>query len=137
MSLMTPREVVLAFVDRISHQDVDGLAGLMTEDHLFVDGGGQEARGREHMRQGWGIYYSWVPDYFIHVEQILVEGHLALLIGKAGGTYRPAQGKTENCRWEIPAAWKAVVRGNKVAEWRVYADNEPMYRLMEAYPPPE
>ncbi|MFA9453177.1 MAG: hypothetical protein ACERK6_04605 [Candidatus Aminicenantaceae bacterium] len=62
---------------------------------------------------------------------------LIALLGRAGGTYRPAQGKTEDCRWEIPAAWKAVVRGNQVAEWRVYADNEPMYRLMEVYPPPE
>ena len=137
MPLKTPLEVALAFVDRISHQDVNGLAALMTEDHLFVDGAGQEVRGRERMRQGWSVYYSWVPDYNIHIEDVLEDGDLIALLGRAGGTYRPAQGKTEDCRWEIPAAWKAVVRGNQVAEWRVYADNESMYRLMEAYPPPE
>ena len=137
MPLRSTQEVVLAFADRISRQDTDGLADLMTDDHVFVDGTGREVRGRERMRQGWGVYYSWVPDYAIHVEKVLVEGDLALLIGRAGGTYRHARGKTDKCRWEIPAAWKAVVRGNQVSEWRVYADNEPMYRLMEAFPPPE
>ena len=28
--------------------------------------------------------------------------------------------------WGIPAAWKAVVRGGRLAEARVYSDVEPM-----------
>lgn len=32
--------------------------------------------------------------------------------------------------WEITAAWKAVVRGGYVSEWRVYADNEPVWKIM-------
>ena len=37
--------------------------------------------------------------------------------------------RAEN-RWETPAAFRAVVEDGLVAEWRVYADNEPMRRLM-------
>jgi len=45
-------EIALRFVDRISHRDPGGLAALMTEDHRFVDGLGQEVQGREQMEKG-------------------------------------------------------------------------------------
>ena len=32
--------------------------------------------------------------------------------------------------WEVPAAWRAVVQDGKIAEWRVYADNQPLRKLM-------
>jgi len=52
------------------------------------------------------------------------------MLGKARGTYSSdGELKAEN-RWETPAAWRAVVEGGLVAEWRVYADNEPMRKLM-------
>jgi hypothetical protein len=33
--------------------------------------------------------------------------------------------KPEN-RWQTPAAIRALIEDGKVAEWRVYADNEPI-----------
>jgi hypothetical protein len=57
------------------------------------------------------------------------------MLGVARGTYSPdGQLRAEN-RWETPAAWRALVEygpaeDGLVAEWRVYADNEPMRRLM-------
>jgi len=30
----------------------------------------------------------------------------------------------------VPAAWLAVVKDGLVAEWRVYADNQPLRKLM-------
>jgi len=32
--------------------------------------------------------------------------------------------------WEVPAAWRAVVRSNLIAAWHVYADNQPLRKLM-------
>jgi limonene-1,2-epoxide hydrolase len=46
-----------------------------------------------------------------------------ILLGMARGTY---VGKT----WSTPAAWRAKVHDDRVAEWRVYADNEPLRQLM-------
>ena len=54
-------EVALEFVDRINRHDVAGLAAVMTEDHRFVDGLGQEVRGREQMEKGWLGYSCLVP----------------------------------------------------------------------------
>ena len=55
-------DVALSFVDRINRHDLAGLVALMTEDHRFVDGLGQEVLGRGQMEKGWLGYFSWFPD---------------------------------------------------------------------------
>ncbi len=32
--------------------------------------------------------------------------------------------------WQTPAAWKAVIRESKMMEWRVFADNKPVYEIL-------
>lgn len=54
----SPRDVALAFVDRNNRHDVGGLVALMSEDHRFVDGLGQEVKGREQMEKGWFGYFA-------------------------------------------------------------------------------
>jgi ketosteroid isomerase-like protein len=126
----TATDVALAFVDRINHHDVGGLVALMTEDHLFVDGLGQEVRGREKMEKGWVGYFAWFPDYSIKVDEALSNGNMVALFGTAQGTYSAKGNLLAEAHWEIPAAWRAVVRGEHVFEWRLYADNEPVWKIM-------
>ena len=125
-------DVALAFVDRINHHDVDGLVSLMTKDHCFVDGLGQTVRGRERMKTGWAGYFGWFPDYSIKVDDILSKGNMVGLFGTAQGTYSVNGELLPRNHWEIPAAWKALIRGACVSEWRVYADNEPVWKIMGA-----
>jgi len=123
-------DVALAFVDRINCHDVAGLVALMAEDHRFVDGLGQELRGREQMEQGWRGYFAWFPDYSIRVENALSDGNVVVLLGMAQGTYATNRNAPPDNHWEIPAAWKAVIQNERIAEWRVYADNEPVWKIM-------
>jgi len=106
----------------------------MTLDHLFADSQGIEVRGREPMREGWRAYFAMVPDYHIAVTDHLENGPVVALFGRANGTYAPGGRILSQNRWETPAAWKAVVRDGLIAEWRVYADNEPMRRLIRTQP---
>lgn len=125
---------VAQFIACINRQDVEGLCRLMTPDYLFVDSLGIEVRGREPMREGWRAYFATVPDYHIALTDHLETESVAALFGWAGGTYaHGVRMLTENC-WQTPAAWKAVVRDGLIAEWRVYADNEPIRRLMRTQP---
>lgn len=126
----TPVDIVLEFVASINHHDVGGLVALMSEDHCFTDGLGQVVRGRERMEKGWLGYFAWFPDYSIKVDAVLSKGNLVALFGTAEGTYS-VNGKllAEN-HWKIPAAWKAVLRAERVSEWAVYADNEPVWKIM-------
>ena len=125
---------VEAFIACINRQDVDGLCRLMTADHLFVDGLGQEVRGREAMRAGWPTYFGMVPDFQITITDCVEHGPVTAMFGRAGGTYAPGGRISLENRWDTPAAWKAVVRDALVAEWRVFADNEPIRRLMRTEP---
>ena len=119
-----------AFADAISRQDVEGLTGLMTPGHRFVDSLENVVEGRERMRAGWVGYFGMVPDFEVVVEEIFCDEPVAAIFGKARGTFTTdGTLKAEN-RWETPAAWRAVVEGGLVAEWRVYTDNEPMRELM-------
>ena len=127
---MNPVDTVIQFLECINRHDADRLAELMTEDHVFIDSLGQAVRGREKMRAGWAAYFRMVPDYSIAVEETFCDGPVVVMLGVAQGTYAPDGQLREENRWKTPAAFRAFVEDGKVAEWRVYADNEPMRRLM-------
>jgi ketosteroid isomerase-like protein len=135
MAEKVPVELVLAFLERINHGDVEGLCALLTDDHVFIDALGSKIQGRENMRQAWKRYFGMIPDYRVSHEEILQRGNIVGVFGTARGTYAPdGRLNKKNC-WEIPGAWKAMVRDGRIAEWRVYADNQPVRHLMgEATP---
>jgi hypothetical protein len=134
-ALMEPLAVAQAFVDCINTQDVDGLALLMTQNHRFIDSLGQVVTGRETMRGGWRGYFGMVPDYRLVPELWLCEGPIVVMLGTAGGTYSPDGVRGSEREWSCPAACRALVSGQKVEEWRVSADNEPLRQLMRGSAP--
>ena len=131
MSTDGPETVALAFVEQINRRDPSGLSRLMTKDHVFVDSWGQSTRGREAMHDGWVGYYRMFPDYQVGTEDVMSEGDVVLLTGTARGTYSVDGELRKENEWNIPAAWKAVVRGGLVAYWQVFADNGPVYKIIE------
>jgi len=56
---------------------------------------------------------------------------LSRLLGAAGGTIA-INGKLppEKQMAHTPASWMAVVQDGLVKEWRVYADNKPVYDIL-------
>lgn len=127
---MSPAETVQRFVDQINAHDVEGLSVLLTPDHRFIDSLGSVIVDRETMRQGWREYFQMVPDYHIEITHSFTDGVEVALLGSAGGTYaRDKQMKPADA-WQTPAAWHAVVRDGLIAEWHVYADNEPIRQRM-------
>jgi uncharacterized protein (TIGR02246 family) len=120
---MTPVETALLFLYRINQRDPDKLAELMTEDHVFIDSLGNQVRGREAMRKGWRSYYAMCPDYRASHKEIFASGNIVAVFGTAGGTI-------SEHRWETPAAWRAVIENERIKEWRVYADNKPVYDVL-------
>jgi len=126
----SPQTVAHAFVKAINHRDIDKLSELMSDDHRFVDSLGTVVQGREKMRDGWAGYFRMVPDYTVTVDETFSEGAIVVMLGSAEGTYaKDGQLLPENF-WRTPAAWRAQIKDEKIAEWRVYADNEPIRQLM-------
>ena len=136
---MTEAEIVrvaLRFANEINRHDVDALLALASDDHLFVDGLGQELHGRDKLRAAWHEYFELFPDYHIDVRETFQSGRVVALLGTASGTLTvEGQARSEN-RWKVPAAWRAVVDHGQVVHWQVYADNEPARRILAARAPP-
>lgn len=122
--------IAQAFVRAINRQDADALADLMSPGHRFIDSLGNIVEGREKMRAGWSGYFHMVPDYTLAIEETYADGPAVLMLGEAQGTFsRDGKVDPEN-RWHTPIAIRALIEDSLIAEWRVYADNEPIRRLM-------
>ena len=122
--------VALEFICRINRADVDGLIDLMTADHVLVDSLGQRLRGRGPIQLAWTGYFQMVPGYRVVVRRTLVDGSTVVAVGEARGGCVMAPGGASLGRWRTPAAWRATIRGDRVAGWQIFADNEPIRALM-------
>lgn len=107
------RQVVQMFNDCITAGDTAGLAELMMADHTFTDSAGKVWRGRNTCVQTWSGFFEAFPDYRnvfttakTRDESVVVRGYSVCS--------EPAL--------EGPAIWAATVRGERVADWRVYED---------------
>jgi hypothetical protein len=102
----------------------------MTADGEFIDSLGNRIQGTEKLRAAWTGYFKMVPDYSISHSEIFADGNIVAVFGSAQGTFsKDGQIRKENF-WKTPAAWRAVVKGGKIAVWQVYADNEPIRAVM-------
>lgn len=124
---------VAELVARINRHDVGALIEWMTDDHLFIDSLGRAIRGRESMRGAWEAYFRWFPDYLVVVEQMAFRDGTVLACGVAAGTYGAGGPSRPEDAWSAPAAWRAVVRDGRIAQWQVYCDNEPARRVLAAH----
>ena len=130
--MLTPTELALEFVKRINAHNPEKLAALMADDHVFIDSVGARFQGRDAMRDNWKAYFAMFPDYHIVLADVFQQGHVIALFGTASGTFTVNGELLPENRWEIPAAWKATTQGDTMLEWRVYADNEPVRKIMNA-----
>ena len=127
---MAAREVAKELVDAIDEADLEQISDLMTEDFLFIDSDGTVVKGREKMREGWESYLSMVPDYRITIAESFAEDNRVIFVGTASGTFVHAGELRSQNHWRIPAAWRAVVRNEKVAVWQIYLNPQPMKAIL-------
>lgn len=110
-------EVVIDFNDAINRRSLDGLVALMTDDHRFVDSAGSVVEGRDGCRAAWASFFAAFPDYrnvfddivLLAEGQVEITGHSECSVAELAG----------------PATWRAEVRDDLVAEWRVEDPTEP------------
>jgi ketosteroid isomerase-like protein len=124
---MDPTEIFTQFVSAINNHDVQSLKALMTTDHVFVDSVGNRVHSATSMESGWRSYFAMCPDYWIRTDYVMMEDGVVLAVGEAGGTI-------DGVSWRTPAAWKAAIRDGKVMEWRIFADNKPVYEILAKRP---
>ena len=113
LPMSNPTAIALQFNDRINARDLDGLVELMTEAHLFVDKTGAKTRGHERVREIWAQFFELFPNYRNTFTQTTSQENTIVMIGSASCYEEALNG---------PALWKAVIEGERVAEWHVLDD---------------
>lgn len=111
------------YIIAINNADIDKICDCLAEDHVFIDSQDNRFVGVENMRIGWTQYFEMFPDYKIEINETIVNDSTICLFGYASGTYKNLKNKENSNFWRIPAAWKAIVKENKIRLWQVFADN--------------
>ena len=124
--MLTSKEIVLAFVERINAHEVEGLSKLMSDDHTFIDAHGNEVHGKEKMTAGWRGYFDWFPDYYIEITDVIGDHETLALFGFAGGSFKGKQSES----WRLPAAWKAIIKDGRVVLWQVFVDTRIPFEII-------
>jgi hypothetical protein len=114
--------IILEFVAAINKHDLEAMAALMTDDHIFVDAHNNSTKGKENMKASWKIYFDWFPDYTIEVSDIIQGETCIAVFGFANGTFRNLHNPENSNHFHLPAAWKVVVESEKIKIWQVFAD---------------
>jgi ketosteroid isomerase-like protein len=134
MPSIEPERIAIRFVNEINRHDVNALVALMAPDFRFIDSLGHEVRGPERNREAWTGYFETFPDYRVVIREHLAVGAVVALFGTASGTRAVNGSLPHENHWMLPGAWRALIRDEHVAEWEVYADNEPVRRLLSTAP---
>jgi len=126
----SPESIAHAFLRAINRQDVNALVALMAPDHRFVDSLGKMVEGSERLREAWTAYFRMIPDYTVAIEETYPSEGAVVLLGVAQGTYTRNGALLAENRWQTPVAVRAQIEDGLIVEWRVYADNEPIRRIL-------
>lgn len=89
--------IAQSFVAAINAHDAASIVAQTTSDRRFID--------------SLGNTVTAAPDYRIDVTRWIPDGQTVVAYGTASGT-----------GWSTPAAFRAVIRDGRIAEWQVYAD---------------
>ena len=88
----------------------------MTEDHAFMNSGGEISRGRVTMISAWKPFFARYPCCRRVFQQVTADRDRVTPIGRGHCQEEPIL--------DGPVLWTALVRGNQVAEWRVVEDKQ-------------
>jgi len=108
-----PKLIAILFNECINNQDLQGLSDLMTEDHLFVDRIGKGNQSKEAMTAGWRQFFETFPAYrntFLRIES---HDENVVILGHAYWSEKEPYD---------PVIWTAVIKDDRVSEWRIYDD---------------
>lgn len=115
MNMKDPRQIAQQFNECINAQDLDGLALLMTDDHVFIDRDGKIYQSKESMVQAWRQFFHMFPNYRNIFDRIEARGNLVVIRGHAYWS---------ESQPNDPAIWTATIVDDHVCEWHIYADTE-------------
>jgi len=124
-------DILTRYMAAINAHDAGAIQELISPDSRLVDATGVEIMGATALNDAWQAYFAMIPDYCIRPERYLTSpGGWVAVFGRAGGSYAMGGVLVPDSEWQIPFAALARLQNERVAEWRIFCDNEPLRRIM-------
>lgn len=127
MHLLSAEEISCRFIRHSNDHHALAIVSLCAPDHILTDSLGAILHGEDEILKAWRGYFALFPDYRVELESLASAGSVVLMCGWASGSLRGS-----GVPWRIPAAWRSETRGNSIASWQVFADNQPVTELLDA-----
>jgi len=83
------------------------------------------------MKNGWIKYFEMFPDYLIEITDYTENETIIGLFGYADATFKNKKDELNSNYWRIPAAWKAIVKDQKIKYWQVFCDYSRLQKIIE------
>ena len=119
------------FIAAINKADILEMENFMSEEFLFIDSGGGHYQGKDIMIQGWITYFTLFPDYKIEIIDIVQNNSMVGVFGYASGTYKEQKDTDNSNFYRIPAAWKVIIKDEKIQHWQVYCESKQIEEIIE------
>lgn len=113
-------DITLAFVQAMNQHDLEKMAALLSDDHVFTGAYGEQAKGRESVLKGWAEYFEAFPDYSFELEEVLLAPNGTMIHGWSTGTSLAAvrTGRT----FRVPSVFRIKIKDEKIQHWRIFTD---------------
>jgi ketosteroid isomerase-like protein len=115
----SPLDLAFRFVECINRRNLEGLADLMADDHVFIDLSGEVHHQREGLIEDWRSYFTQFPDYMIHLAEAYILGDTIALIGRTTGSHA---GQPRQEEFQGTIIWVAEIDQGKLRRWQLLDD---------------
>ncbi len=120
---MDAKTLVLQFNDCINNADINGLADLMTDDHVFIDTDNNRIEGKaENIDNCWKSFFRLYPGYQNIFESVTEKHNTIILQG-----YSVCSEEILNY---VCAIWVAEIEDNKISLWHIYPDTKENRKML-------
>ncbi|MBK5723137.1 hypothetical protein JGH11_19915 [Dysgonomonas sp. Marseille-P4677] len=118
------RSIVQLFNSCINNADIESLADLMTEDHIFIDMENNRIEGKYNcITQAWKPFFKLFSNYQNIFEEIIFKKDSTVIIK---GFSISSDERLNNLR----AIWFVEIKEEKVSLWRVYPDTKEIRNML-------
>lgn len=118
------QSIALQFNSCINNADIEGLADLMTEDHVFIDMENNRIEGKSDcISMAWKPFFKLFSNYQNIFEYVITQGDSTVIMQ---GYSISSDERLNNIR----VIWLAKVKEEKVSLWHIYPDNEEIRSML-------
>jgi limonene-1,2-epoxide hydrolase len=123
------KKIVKDFLKAVNDNNIQAMESLLAETHIFIDSNENEIAGRSKVIKMWKRHFEQVDAYSVKVDKMFSKEGCVVFTGEVSGYIR--DDNYVDKFWSLPLAWKAKVENEKIKQWQVFENAQPVWDLLK------